>query len=119
MFARFGTEVTLVTRGRTILSGYEPEIADALTEILQEEGLRIVTGAQVRGVRSEGEGIALSVQRHGSQQMFTAEKLLVGTGRRPTSETLGLERAGVERDSAGRLRVHPKLRTHGSHIWAR
>src|SRR5712692_3475922 len=56
MFARFGTEVTLVTRGHTILTGYEPEIAEALTEILQEEGLRIVTSAQVRGVERVGQG---------------------------------------------------------------
>src|SRR5438874_12129361 len=46
MFARFGTQVTLVTHRRRILSGYEPEIAVALTEILQEEGLRVVTSAQ-------------------------------------------------------------------------
>src|SRR6266566_1400805 len=50
MFARFGSEVTIVTRGSSILTGYEPEIADALTEILREEGLQIVTGAQVRTV---------------------------------------------------------------------
>src|SRR6059058_4834385 len=83
MFARFGTQVTLITRGSTILSGYEPEIAEALTAILQEEGLRIVTGAQVRGVRHEGEGVALSIQRHGSRETLSAEKLLVATGRRP------------------------------------
>jgi mercuric reductase len=118
MFARFGTEVTLVTRGRTILSGYEPEIAEALTEILQEEGLRIVTGAQVRAVRSEGEGVALSVKLHGSQQTFTADSLLVSTGRRPNTQALGLERAGVEIDSAGAVRVDRTLRTNVSHIWA-
>jgi mercuric reductase len=118
MFARFGTEVTLVTRGKRILSGYEPEIAEALTEILQEEGLRIVTGAQVRGVRSEGGGVVLSVQRHGSQQTFTAEQLLVSTGRRPNTQEIGLERAGVERDSAGAVRVDCTLRTNVSHIWA-
>src|SRR5258708_12153332 len=65
MFARFGAEVTLVTRGRTILSGYEPEIAAALTEILQEEGLRIVPGAQSRGVKPSGARAALSIQPHG------------------------------------------------------
>jgi mercuric reductase len=118
MFARFGTEVTLVTRGKSILSGYEPEIAEALTEILQEEGLRIVTGAQVRRVRSEGEGIALSVQRHGSQQTFTAEKLLVATGRRPKTQEIGLEQAGVEVDQAGAVRVDRTLRTTVPHIWA-
>ncbi len=118
MFARFGSEVTLVTRGRTILSGYEPEIAEALTEILQEEGLRIVTGVQVRGVRSEGEGIALSLQRHGSQQTLSAEKLLVATGRRPNTQEIGLERAGVEIDSTGAVRVDRTLRTNVAHIWA-
>ena len=64
MFARFGTEVTLITRGKSIFSGYEPEIAAALTVILQEEGLRIITGAQARGVKCSEEGIALSVKRH-------------------------------------------------------
>src|SRR6266851_6725139 len=64
MFARFGTEVTLVTRGPTILTGYEPEIALTLTEILREEGLRIETSAQVRSVRREGDGVAMTIQRH-------------------------------------------------------
>ncbi len=118
LFARFGTEVTLVTHGKSILSGYEPEIAEALTVILQEEGLRIVTGAQVRGVRSEGEGIALSVQRHSSQQTFTAEQLLVSTGRRPKTQEIGLEQAGVEVDQAGAVRVDRTLRTTVPHIWA-
>jgi mercuric reductase len=118
MFARFGTEVTLVTRGKSILSGYEPEIAGALTEILQEEGLRIVTGAQVRGVRSEGEGVFLSVQRHGSQHTLSAERLLVATGRSPKTQEIGLERAGVAIDSAGAVRVDRTLRTSVPHIWA-
>ncbi len=118
MFARFGTQVTLVTRGRRILSGYEPEIAEALTEILQEEGLRIVTGAQVRGVERSGEEVTLSLQRHGSQQTFTAQQLLVATGRRPNTQEIGLEQAGVERDQAGGVRVDRTLRTNVSHIWA-
>lgn len=118
MFARFGTEVTLVTHGRTILSGYEPEIAEALTAILQEEGMRIVTGAQVRGVDRAGAGVALAVLRHGSQQTFTAEHLLVATGRRPNTQVLGLEQAGVKLDQAGAVRVDRTLRTTVPHIWA-
>jgi mercuric reductase len=118
MFARFGTQVTLVTRGKSILSGYEPEIAEALTEILQEEGIRIVTGAQVRGVERAGEGVALSFQRHGSQQTLEASRLLVSTGRRPNTEALGLEQAGVEVDQVGAVRVDRTLRTTVPHIWA-
>jgi mercuric reductase len=118
MFARFGTEVTLVTRGSTILSGYEPEIIASLTEMLQEEGLQIITSAHVRGAEREGAGIALTIQRHGSQQRFSAEKLLVATGRRPNTQEIGLEQAGVERDQAGAVRVDRTLRTNVSHIWA-
>ncbi len=118
MFARFGTEITLVTRGKSILSGYEPEIAEALTQVLQEEGLRLVTGAQVRGVERTAEGVALTVQRHGSQQTFTAEKLLVSIGRHPKTQELGLERAGVQLDQAGAVQVDRTLRTSVPHIWA-
>ena len=118
MFARFGTEVTLITRGKSILTGYEPEIAEALTGILQEEGLRIVTGAQVSVVERSQEGIAFSIKRGGSQHTFNAEKLLVAAGRRPNTQEIGLERAGVELDQAGAVRVNRALRTNIPHIWA-
>lgn len=118
MFARFGTEVTLVTHGKSILSGYEPEISEALTDLLKAEGLRIVTGAQVCGVERSGEGVALEVAQHGRNLSFTAEKLLVSTGRLPNTQALGLEQVGVERDQAGAVRVDRTLRTSVPHIWA-
>ena len=118
MFARFGTEVTLATPGKSILSGYEPEIVEALTRILEEEGLHIASGAQAQGVERSQEGIALSVQWHGRRRTFTAEKLLIAAGRRPNTRGIGLERAGVEVDKAGVVRVDRTLRTHIPHIWA-
>ncbi len=118
MFTRFGTQVTLVTRGRTILSGYEPEIAEALTKILQEEGLRIVTFAQVHGVERAAEGVTLSTLQHGRKLTFTAEKLLIATGRCPNTRELGLEQAGVNVDSTGAVRVDRMLHTIVPHIWA-
>lgn len=118
MFARFGTQVTLVTRGKSILSGYEPEIAEALTQILQEEGLRIVTSAQVRGVERVGEGVMLSALRQGRAQTFTADKLLLAVGRRPNTQGLEVEQAGVELDERGAIRVDRTLRTTVPQIWA-
>ncbi len=118
MFARFGSQVTIVTRGPRILSGYEPEIAGALTELLREEGLQVVTGVQARSVRREGEGVALVVKLHGSSRTFTAEQLLVATSRRPNTQDIGLERVGVALDGAGAVRVDRHLRTSVSHIWA-
>jgi pyruvate/2-oxoglutarate dehydrogenase complex dihydrolipoamide dehydrogenase (E3) component len=118
MFARFGSEVTIITRGPSILTGYEPEIAEALTEILQEEGLRILTGTQVLQVEQSREGSTLLIQQHGRQQTLSAEKLLVAAGRRPNTGALGLEQAGVEIDTTGAVRVDHTLRTSVSHIWA-
>src|SRR5437764_9324995 len=118
MFARFGTKVTLVTRGKSILPGYEPEIAAALTEILQEEGLRIVTGAQVCSVEQAGEGVTLSVQWHGGQERCNAEKLLIATGRRQKMRGFALELDGVVRDAMGAVRVVRPLRSRQAHIWA-
>ncbi|HEY6542929.1 MAG TPA: mercury(II) reductase [Ktedonobacteraceae bacterium] len=118
MFARFGTQVTLVTQGESILSGYEPEIAEALTEILEEEGLRIASGAQALGVECSQEGIALSARWRGRQHTFSAEKLLVAAGRRPNTQEIGLERAGVEVDKTGAMLVNRALRTSVPRIWA-
>ncbi len=118
MFARFGTQVTLVTHEQRILSGYEPEIAEELTTILQEEGLRIVTEAQIQSVQRTGEGVTLSFQRPGGQQTLTAEKLLVATGRCPNTVNIGLEQAGVALDATGAVRVDRTLRTNVASIWA-
>ena len=118
MFARFGSEVTLVTRGPSILSGYEPEIALALTDLLREEGLQIIAGAQTRAVRREGDGVALEVSLQGGTRTFTAQRLLVATSRRPNTQDIGLERVGVAFDAAGAVRVDQHLRTSVAHIWA-
>jgi mercuric reductase len=118
MFARFGTQVMLLTHGKSILTGYEPEITEGLTKILQEEGLRIVTAAQVRRVKRAGEGVTLEVLRHGSLQTFSAEKLLIATGRQPNTQGLGLAQVGVALDEHGAIRVDHMLQTSVPHIWA-
>ena len=118
MFARFGTKVTLLTRGSTILSGYEPEIAGALTELLQDEGITIITQAQALGVERMGEEVALSFQQNGRYETLSAEQLLIATGRRPNTHELGLSRMGVEVDQVGAVSVDRTLRTNVAHIWA-
>jgi mercuric reductase len=118
IFARFGTAVTIITRGPSILSGYEPEIALTLTELLREEGLQIITGAQVRSVGRSGEEVALVARRHGSSRTFMAEKLLVATSRRPNTHDIGMEQVGVVLDATGAVVVDEYLRTNVPHIWA-
>jgi mercuric reductase len=119
MLARFGCEVTLVTRGATILGEHEPEIRSALTSILQEEGLRIITQASLTGVARSERGVILTM-RSASEGIrhLEAERLLVATGRRSATQGLGLERAGVLLDESGAVRVDHTLRTSVPHIWA-
>ena len=118
MFARFGSEVTILERSERILKDYEPEISLALTDILREEGLRVVTHAKVRQVESDAQKVRVTAEVRGQQRYFQAEKLLVATSRQPNTRNIGLEQAGVQLDTQGAVKVDMYLRTSVPHIWA-
>jgi mercuric reductase len=118
MFARFGTEVTILERSERILKDYEPEISLALTDVLREEGLRIVTSTTLRQVEGDANQVQVTAAVRGQQRHFQAEKLLVATSRQPNTRNIGLEQAGVQLDTQGAVRVNAYLRTNMPHIWA-
>ncbi len=118
MFARFGSEVTILERSERILKDYEPEISLALTDILREEGLRVVTHAKVWQVEGDAEKVRVTAEVRGQQRHFQAAKLLVATTRRPNTRDLGLEQVGVHLDAHGAVKVDAYLRTTVPHIWA-
>ena len=118
MFARFGTKVILVTHGMSILTSYEPEITAALTGILRDESLQIITGAQAQSIRRDRGGIALTIHEHAYNRTLIAERLLVATGRRPNTQDIGLDKAGIVVDKQGAVQVNQYLRTNIAHIWA-
>ncbi len=112
-YARLGTEVTVLEALPEILPQEEPELARFLRGYLEAEGLRVHTG--VRALRVEREG-AFRVET--DRGLFAAERLLVATGRRARTEGLFLERAGVERDERGFLRVDEHLKTTNPRVFA-
>jgi mercuric reductase len=118
MFARFGTEVTILERSERILKGFEPEISLALTDVLREEGLRIVTSTRLQQVEGDAKRVQVTAALHGQQRRFQAEKLLVANSRQPNTNNLGLEEVGVKLDTQGAVRVNAYLRTTIPHIWA-
>jgi len=119
MFHRFGSEVTIIERSNELLSrGYEPEVGPTIRSILENEGLRIVTGATVRSVWSEGSSIAASIETAGGSEEHRATKLLIATGRRPNSDRIDLEKAGVSVGEKGQIPVDRYLRTSVPHIFA-
>jgi mercuric reductase len=119
MFHRFGTEVTVLERGPQLLPrGYEPEVGRTLGQILTDEGIRVVSNASAKRVRMEGAEVVATALVQGGPREFRAEELLLATGRRPNSDTIGIERAGVVLGSAGEIAVDEYLRTNVPHIFA-
>ncbi len=119
MFHRFGSLVTILERSRRILPNYEPEVSRSLTTILREEGLNLITGAVVEKVlpnpRNEIETLALIGDGNRS---FTAQKLIVATGREPNTDNLNIVAAGVQLGERGFVEVNDELQTNVPHIWA-
>ncbi|NHD15726.1 MULTISPECIES: mercury(II) reductase [unclassified Actinopolyspora] len=118
LFARLGTEVTVVARSQ-LASAEEPEISDSIDQVFAEEGITTHTHAQVRTVRRDGGHVVATVDSSdGSTRDVRTEQLLVATGRRAVTDELGLEQLGVKLDSRGHVRVDEQLRTDHPRIWA-
>lgn len=119
MFHRFGTKVTILERSQVILPRYEPEVSDALIFALREEGLHIVTEAQVVCVSQKSDDeVEVLANVGGMEQSFKSRKLLVATGREPNVDNIGLEKVGIQLDERGFVKVNEELQTHVPNIWA-
>ncbi len=117
MFARAGTKVTLVTRSR-LLPEAEPEISEALTGYLQEEGITIRTGLVYHRIGHTTDGATLTIEAGGEMDTITAEQVLVTTGRSPNTAGLGLEEAGITYTPKGGIGVDDRMRTTRSGVYA-
>jgi pyruvate/2-oxoglutarate dehydrogenase complex dihydrolipoamide dehydrogenase (E3) component len=118
MFRRFGSRVTVVQRPAQILPHEDADVAHALQQALEGEGLRFLLGATTTRVEKEQGGVALSVEVKGTTETVRGSHLLVATGRRPNTDDLGLPEAGVQTDQRGFIRVNNRLETSVPGIWA-
>jgi mercuric reductase len=119
MFHRFGTEVTILERSAQLLAhGYEPEVGLTLAEIFADEGLHVVPQASVIRVRQDSRDVVATAHVRGQQQEFRAEKFLLATGRRPNTDRIALEHAGVSVNPKGEVEVNVFLQTTVPHIFA-
>lgn len=117
MFARTGTAVTLVTRSR-LLPEAEPEISEALTTYLEDEGITIRSGLAYSGIEQRDGHIALVVKVDGRPDTITSEQVLVTTGRSPNTVGLGLAEAGVALNPNGGIAVDDRMRTSKLGVYA-
>jgi dihydrolipoamide dehydrogenase len=114
VWSRMGSDVTIVEFLPKIAATLDDDIVRALSRILLKQGIKLEVGAKVTGFA----GGNLTAERGSAQLEFPADKVLVAVGRRPYSDGLGLEAAGVEVDDKRRIKVDAHLRTSAPGIWA-
>ncbi|EMW6551966.1 pyridine nucleotide-disulfide oxidoreductase [Citrobacter werkmanii] len=114
MFANFGSKVTLYEAAPLFLAREDRDIAEAIARILRDKGVEIILNANVQAV-SSGDG-AVQVKMPGGVQ--TVDVLLVASGRKPATENLQLQKAGVDVNDRGAIIVNKYLRTSADNIWA-
>ena len=119
MFKRFGSEVTIVQQGDQLLRREDPDVAQAVTEILREDGIEVLLETQAQRAEQTEEGkIHLTVSMPGGERKLSGSHLLVAAGRVPNSEPLNLSAAGVKTDEGGFVLVDDKLETSVEGIYA-
>jgi pyruvate/2-oxoglutarate dehydrogenase complex dihydrolipoamide dehydrogenase (E3) component len=117
-YRRFGSEVTVIERGPRLIPREDQDISHAAFDFLTEEGIDVRVDSNVIGVENQGNAIAVKIEATGKISQIAGTHMLIGTGRRPNTDDLGLDKAGIATDARGYIQVDDQLRTSISGIWA-
>jgi pyruvate/2-oxoglutarate dehydrogenase complex dihydrolipoamide dehydrogenase (E3) component len=118
-FRRFGSRVTVVEYGAQLLGREDPDVAKAVRAIFEDDGIDVILGAETRSVEGHScERVRLHLQTRAGEQVLQGSDVLVAAGRAPNTEGVGLDRAGVELDPRGYIRVNEHLETSAPYVWA-
>jgi len=118
VWSRLGADVTVVEFLPKIIAAYDDDIVRNFARLLTKQGIKIETGAKVTGLKKNGAETILTAERDGTSLEFPADKILVAVGRRPFTDGLGLEKAGITLDEKKRIKVDDHLRTSAPGVWA-
>jgi pyruvate/2-oxoglutarate dehydrogenase complex dihydrolipoamide dehydrogenase (E3) component len=118
MYRRFGSEVTVVEMEPRLIGREDAEVSAAVKDILEGEGIAIRLSAKCLAVRRDGDRIAVGVDCEQEPREIAGTHLLLATGRRPNTDDLGCERAGIALDDRGYIVVDDALRTSVDGVWA-
>ena len=118
MYRRFGAQVTVVEMGPRLIAREDPDISDAIRAILEGEGIEVRTNACCIGLARHPSGIAIAVDCTEGAPQVIGSHVLLAVGRRPNTDDLGLDKAGVATDARGNIVVDDRLSTNVEGIWA-
>jgi pyruvate/2-oxoglutarate dehydrogenase complex dihydrolipoamide dehydrogenase (E3) component len=118
IYRRFGSEVTLVELAPRLIAREDEDVSQAIADILKDEGIDVRVNSKVVEVAKPGNNIAVTVETAGTKSQVVGSHLLLAIGRRPNTDDLGLDTAGIATDPRGYIQVDDQLRTNVSGIWA-
>ncbi|HEX7315663.1 MAG TPA: FAD-containing oxidoreductase [Pyrinomonadaceae bacterium] len=118
MYRRFGAEVTVVEKAPRLVAREDEEIAEAIREILVGEGINVRTNAECISLAPHARGVEVGVNCREGEPTSVGSHVLLAVGRRPNTDDLNLEAAGVETDARGYVKVDDQLATNVPGVWA-
>lgn len=118
MFRRFGAAVTVVEMGPRLIGREDEDVSQAIREILEAEGIAVRTGAKCITLAPHAKGVTVGVDCREGDPEIVGSDVLLAVGRRPNTDDLGLDRAGVTTDHRGYIQVDDELATNVPGIWA-
>jgi pyruvate/2-oxoglutarate dehydrogenase complex dihydrolipoamide dehydrogenase (E3) component len=118
MFRRFGSKVTIVEKSARLILHEDEDISAAVKEILESEGIDVRLGAECISFEPSDKGAFVHTHCDSGDPKVHGSHVLLAVGRRPNTDDLGLEKAGVQTDERGYIVVDDELRTNVSGIWA-
>jgi len=119
LFRRFGSRVTIIETGQRLLEREDVEAGQGLQDLLSQEGIEFVLGAQAHHVGGGADGhVTLSVRTSAGERRLRGSHLLVAAGRHPNSDRLGLAAAGIKTNDRGYILVNDRLQTNVRGVYA-
>ncbi|MGA9571965.1 MAG: FAD-dependent oxidoreductase [Candidatus Acidiferrales bacterium] len=116
---RFGSRVTLIERNEQLVSREDDDVTEALTGLFRDEGVEIFLNAKTKRVTgTSGDAVQVVMEQNGVEKTLEGSHLLVATGRKPNTEGIGLELAGIALTDRGYIKVNERLQTTAPGVWA-
>jgi pyruvate/2-oxoglutarate dehydrogenase complex dihydrolipoamide dehydrogenase (E3) component len=118
MFRRFGSQVTVVEQGERLVSREDDDVSLAIADILKNEGITVRTHAECISLARHEQGVEVHVSCKQGEPSVVGTHVLLAVGRRPNTDDLALDKAGIEMDARGYIKVDDRLATNVPGVWA-
>jgi pyruvate/2-oxoglutarate dehydrogenase complex dihydrolipoamide dehydrogenase (E3) component len=116
---RFGSSVTLIEHNAQLVYREDEDVTEALAGLFRDEGVETFLNAQIKRVTGKsGEAVQIVIEQNGAEKTLEGSHLLMATGRRPNTEGIGLDLAGIEVTERGYIKVNERLQTTAPGVWA-